>query len=43
MVGLIIFVTGVIWIGYELWRAPQLDNNGNIIKPAKSFKNLFKK
>lgn len=41
MVGLItVVVFG--WIAYELWRAPQIDNSGNIIKPAKKFKDLFK-
>lgn len=43
MVGLIILILGWIFVIYELWRAPQLDNNGNVIKPTKSFKNLFKK
>jgi hypothetical protein len=42
MVGLIIIITGIIWIGYELWRAPQMDDDGNIIKPTKTFKDLFK-
>ena len=42
MVGLIILILGWIVIFYELWRAPQLDNNGNIIKPTKTFKDLFK-
>ena len=43
MVGLTILVLGWIVVIYELWRAPHLDNEGNVIKPAKSFKNLFKK
>lgn len=42
MVGLIILILGWIVIIYELWRAPQLDNNGNVIKPTKTFKDLFK-
>jgi hypothetical protein len=42
MVGLIILVSGWIVVFYELWRAPQMDDKGNIIKPAKTFKDLFK-
>ncbi len=42
MVGLIILVLGWIVVFYELWRAPQLDDNGNVIKQAKTFKDLFK-
>lgn len=42
MVGLIILTLGWIVVFYELWRAPQLDDNGNIIKPTKTFKDLFK-
>jgi hypothetical protein len=44
MVGLIIIGMVVVWgwITYELWRAPQLDDKGNVIKPAKTFKDLFK-
>lgn len=42
MVGLIILTVGWIVIFYELWRAPQLDDNGNVIKPTKTFKDLFK-
>ena len=42
MVGLLILTLGWIVVFYELWRAPQLDDNGNIIKPTKTFKDLFK-
>lgn len=41
MVGLIIIII-FGWIAYELWRAPQIDSYGNIIKPTKKFKDLFK-
>ena len=44
MVGLTIIgmIIVWVWITYELWRAPQLDDNGNVIKPTKTFKDLFK-
>lgn len=32
-----------IWIAYELYRAPQMDDNGNIIKEGKKLSDLFKK
>lgn len=38
----IIFISILAWISYEVWRAPLLDNNYNIIRPAKTFKDLFK-
>jgi len=41
MVGLIIIaIFG--WLAYEIWRAPHLDDNGNVIEPTKIFKDLFK-
>lgn len=43
MVGLILFITIWVWIWYEVWRAPLLDHKGNVIKPTKKFKDLFKK
>ena len=42
MVGLIIFSLGFLWISYEVWRAPHLDDKGNVIKPTKKFKDIFK-
>ena len=44
MVGLIIIgmIIVWVWVTYELWRAPQLDDNGNVVKPTKKFKDLFK-
>jgi hypothetical protein len=33
-----------IWLTYEYWRAPMVDENtGRIIKTAKTFKDLFKR
>jgi len=41
MVGLIIIaVFG--WLAFEIWRAPHLDEKGNVIEPTKKFKDLFK-
>jgi len=42
MIGLIIFIT-IVWMVYELWRAPLVDENFNIVRPTKTFKDLFKK
>lgn len=42
MVGLIITVM-LIWMIYEMWRAPYMDDKGNTVKPVKTFKDLFKK
>ena len=42
MVGLISLIIIWIWVMYEMWRAPMMDDNGNIIKPTKTLKDLFK-
>ena len=42
MVGLIIFII-IVWMGYELWRAPLMDDNGNILKEGNKLSDLFKK
>jgi hypothetical protein len=39
---LILSILFGVWIAYELWRAPQIDQNGNVIKPAKKLTDLFK-
>jgi len=31
-----------LWIAFEIWRAPLVDQNENIIIPAKKLKSLFK-
>lgn len=42
MIYLAIFAFMVaLWITYEIWRAPLVDQHDNIIKPQKTFKNLF--
>jgi hypothetical protein len=44
MVGLIIILIIIfIWLAYELWRAPLLDNHFNTIIPTKKLSDLFKK
>ena len=33
-----------IWIGFEMWRAPHMDEQtGKILKPVKKLSDLFKK
>lgn len=32
----------LLWISYEIWRAPLLDNNYRVIRPTKTLKDLFK-
>lgn len=39
---LIAVVVLILWLAFELWRAPHLDENGNVIKPTKKIKDLFK-
>ena len=36
-------VVAILWIAYEVWRAPLIDDNYNTIVPAKKLKDLFKK
>lgn len=31
-----------IWIAYEIWRAPLVDQNDNIIKPTKRLRDFFR-
>ncbi len=40
---LALFVIAILWIAYEVWRAPLIDDNYNTIVPAKKFRDLFKK
>jgi hypothetical protein len=32
-----------LWMAYEIYTAPMMDDNGNIIKEGKKLSNLFKK
>jgi hypothetical protein len=41
--GILLVVTG-LWIGFEIYRAPMMDENtGKIIKPGKKFSDLWRK
>lgn len=31
-----------LYIIFEIWRAPYLDDKGNVIRPTKKIKDLFK-
>ena len=45
LVAISTFIIGIsilIWMVYEIWRAPLLDDNYNIIRPAKTIKSLFR-
>jgi hypothetical protein len=39
---LALFALAVLWIAYEVWRAPLIDDEYNTIVPAKKLKDLFK-
>lgn len=40
---IIIGIVGtLIWLVYEMYTAPTMDDNGNIIKKGKELKDLFK-
>jgi hypothetical protein len=36
-------VASGLFIAYEMWRAPMMDDNGRIIKEGKKISDLFKK
>jgi hypothetical protein len=33
----------ILWLAYEIWRAPLYDDNNNIVQPTKKLRDLFKK
>ncbi len=39
---IVLLVIGV-WLAFEIWRAPMVDENENIIIPGKQLKDLFKR
>ena len=45
MVGLIIIMIVMFyaWLAFEMWRAPMMDDDGNILRPAKKISDLFKR
>ena len=42
IIGLCYIASGV-YIAYEMWRAPTIDDNGRITKKGKKLSDLFKK
>ncbi len=42
IIGLCYIASGV-YIAYEMWRAPMMDDRGRIIKEGKKLSDLFKK
>jgi hypothetical protein len=41
-VALFMIISG-LWIAFEIYRAPMVDNNGRITKPGKKLKDLWQK
>ena len=41
-VGLFLIVSA-LWIAFEMYRAPMMDDNGRIIRPGKKLSDLWKK
>jgi hypothetical protein len=42
IIGVCMIASG-LFIAYEMWRAPTMDDNGRITKEGKKISNLFKK
>jgi hypothetical protein len=42
IIGLCMIASG-LFIAYEMWRAPMIDDNGRITKEGKKLSDLFKK
>lgn len=40
--GIVFIITG-LWIAYEFYRAPMMDENGKVIKPGKKLRDLWRK
>ena len=40
---LLIILCVIVWTAYELYRAPTVDERGNIIKPGKKLSDLWRK
>lgn len=36
-------IGSIVWIGIEMYRAPEMDDNGRIVKDGKKLKDIFKK
>jgi hypothetical protein len=41
------FIIGIVgtflWMAYEFYRSPMMDDNGNVIKPGKKLSDLWRK
>ena len=42
IIGLVFIFVG-LWIAFEMYRAPTMDDNGKITKPGKKFSDLWRK
>ena len=42
IIGVCMIASG-LFIAYEMWRAPMMDDNGRITKEGRKFSDLFKK
>jgi hypothetical protein len=42
IIGLVFIFVG-LWIAFEFYRAPMMDDNGKVIKPGKKISNLWRK
>lgn len=40
---LIGIIGSIVWIGIEMYRAPEMDDSGRIVKHGKKLKDIFKK
>lgn len=43
MIVIVIYISMLLFLGYQFWKAPLLDEKGNIIVEEKKLKDLFKK
>ena len=43
LIYLISALISIVWLRYEVWKSPMMDNDGNIIRPEKKFNDLFKR
>lgn len=37
------FIGSIIWLAYEMYRAPMMDDDGRITKPGKKISDLWRK
>jgi hypothetical protein len=40
---LLFLIISIVWLSYEAWRAPLLDDNYKVIQEEKTFRDLLKK